>query len=133
MEKMTLNDAIKHLDDILQSDKKWDCEECRNEHVQLRDWLNELKIYKDLEGQGKLLKPECLPGDYVWEANKERNVISEYEVASIRYGINKTFRYMWTLRDGICGDLDGFRDDEIGKTVFLTREEAEAALKEEEA
>lgn len=37
---------------------------------------------------------------------------------------------MWTLRSGIYGDLDGFRDNEIGKTVFLTKEEAEVALKE---
>ena len=95
----------------------------------MADLSGRLKEYEDLEEQGKLLKPKCLPGDYVWEINKERNIISEYEVSSIRYGINKTFRYMWILRDGIYGDLDGFGDDGIGKNVFLVREEAEAALK----
>lgn len=87
-----------------------------------------LKEYEDLEEQGKLLKPKCLPGDYVWEINRERNIISEYEVTSIRYGINKTFHYMWALRDGIYGNLDGFGDNDIGKTVFLTKSEAETAL-----
>lgn len=53
---MELNEAIEHLDDILQPDKQWECEECKSEHIQLRDWLNELKYYKGLEEQGKLLK-----------------------------------------------------------------------------
>lgn len=112
---------------------KYDFKYCNN-HLEYCPTINEiyekLATYEDLEEQGKLLKPKCFPGDYVWEVNKERNIISEYEVSSIRYGINKTFRYMWTLRDGIYGDLDGFKDDEIGRTVFLTKESAEAALKE---
>jgi len=86
--------------------------------------FEKLAEYEDLEEQGRLLKPKCLPGDYVWEIDKERNIKSEYEVSSIRYGTNKTFSYMWTLRDGIYGDLDGFWDKNIGKTVFLTQLEA---------
>lgn len=92
------------------------------------DVVHKLAEYEDLEEQGKLLKPKCLLGDYVWEINRERNIISEYEVTSIRYGINKTFHYMWALRDGIYGNLDGFGDNDIGKTVFLTKSEAETAL-----
>lgn len=94
--------------------------------------FEKLAEYEDFEEQGKLLKPKCLPGDYVWEINRERNIISEYEVSSIRYGINGTFHYMWALRDGICGDLEGFWDKDIGKTVFLTKSAAEQALKEME-
>ncbi len=96
-----------------------------------------LKEYEDLEEQGLLLKSKCKPGDIVWEANKERNIVSEYEVTSIRYGINKAFHYIWALRSGIYSDLvrsgiysdlDGFWDKDIGKTVFLTQAEAEEAL-----
>lgn len=100
-----------------------DCTGCA-----INQCFNKLGKYENLEEQGKLLKPKCLPGDYVWEINRERNIISEYEVASIRYGINKTFHYMWALRDGIYGNLDGFGDNDIGKTVFLTKSEAETAL-----
>lgn len=100
-----------------------DCTGCA-----INQCFNKLGEYENLEEQGKLLKPKCLPGDYVWEINRERNIISEYEVASIRYGINKTFHYMWALRDGIYGNLDGFGDNDIGKTVFLTKSEAETAL-----
>lgn len=100
------------------------------EEMTINTAIKKLSDYEDLKEQGKLLKPKRLPGDYVWEVNKERNIISESDVSSVGYGINKTFHYIWTLRDGICNNLDGFRDGEIGKTVFLTREEAEAALKE---
>lgn len=100
-----------------------DCTGCA-----INQCFNKLGEYENLEEQGKLLKPKCLPGDYVWEINRERNIISEYEVTSIRYGINKTFHYMWALRDGIYGNLDGFGDNDIGKTVFLTKSEAETAL-----
>lgn len=43
---MTLDEAIEHLNDILKDDRKWDCEKCKNEHVQLREWLLELKKYR---------------------------------------------------------------------------------------
>jgi mannosyltransferase OCH1-like enzyme len=36
---------------------------------------------------------------------------------------------MWALRYGIYSDLDGFRDKDINNTVFLSEEDAEAALK----
>lgn len=95
--------------------------------------LRKLKEYEDLEEQGLLLKPKCQPGDIVWEANKERKIVSEYEVTSIRYGINKTFHYMWVLRNGIYSNLDGFCDKDINKTVFLTQAEAEEKLKKIES
>lgn len=41
---MTLNEAIEHLDETLgDSSRTWSCEECRQEHIQLREWLIELK------------------------------------------------------------------------------------------
>ena len=104
-------------------------EPCEMEYRHSGMAIRRLAEYEDLEEHGELLKPRCIPGDYVWEVNKERNIISEYEVISIRYGINKTFHYMWALRYGIYSDLDGFRDKDINNTVFLSEEDAEAALK----
>ena len=44
---MTLDDAIAHLDDTLSdTGRKWSCESCRMEHVQLRTWLAELREIK---------------------------------------------------------------------------------------
>lgn len=41
---MTLEEAIAHLDESLNDpNRDWGCEECKNEHLQLRNWLQELK------------------------------------------------------------------------------------------
>ena len=46
-EPLTLDDAIAHLDDTLSdTGRKWSCESCRMEHVQLRAWLAELREIK---------------------------------------------------------------------------------------
>lgn len=45
--EMTLDDAIAHLDNTLSdTGRKWSCESCRQEHVQLRAWLAELREIK---------------------------------------------------------------------------------------
>ena len=45
--EMTLDDAIAHLDNTLSdTGRKWSCESCRMEHVQLREWLAELRYIK---------------------------------------------------------------------------------------
>ena len=45
---MTLDDAIAHLDETLGDPKReWVCDECRNEHEQLRAWLVELREMRD--------------------------------------------------------------------------------------
>lgn len=43
---MTLDEKIAHLDDAIRYH-----EECRNEYIQLRDWLKELKTYKEQQNQ----------------------------------------------------------------------------------
>lgn len=44
---MSLDDAIQHCKDRA----KADCSECAKEHQQLTEWLEELKIYRELEEQ----------------------------------------------------------------------------------
>lgn len=82
-----------------------------------------------LERQGKLLKLPCAAGDTVYEIIKTRETISEFAVMGFSVSEHGIF-VKWKLINGIYRNLSGFNDDEIGKTVFLTREEAEAALKE---
>lgn len=48
---MSLDDAILHCKDRARED----CTECAKEHQQLAEWLEELKIYKELEEQEMLL------------------------------------------------------------------------------
>ena len=72
-----------------------------------------------------------LLGNTVYEPNK-RGVISTYKVISVHFS-GCSILVGWDLLDGIYSNLNGFEISALGKTVFLTREAAEAALKEKEA
>lgn len=76
---------------------------------------------------GRLAILPCKAGDVVYEANK-RGFISTYKVISIHLS-DCSMLIGWELIDGIYSNLNGFEASALGKTVFLTRKEAEAALK----
>lgn len=86
-----------------------------------------LKHYEDLEEAGRLVVLPCKVGDtvYMVDGDEEQDWIDEYEIkyfyVSSR-GVNRIY--------GECGTLTkNFIPKNFGKTVFLTLEEAEAALK----
>lgn len=83
------------------------------------------------EKYGRLVVLPCKVGDVVYEANK-RGFISTYKVISIHLSACSVL-IGWELIDGIYSNLNGFEASALGKTVFLTYEEAEAALKKREA
>ena len=82
-----------------------------------------LKADKD----GRVVVLPCKVGDTVYEVTS-RKTISEYRVKAIRVELFCTF-IEWDIVAGFVDkSLFGVSVDEIGKTVFLTREEAEKAL-----
>lgn len=98
--------------------------------------LKKFKEYQKLEEQGKLLKMPCAVGDTVYvipsEANYKLNIINGYsennriyEQIVNRIEISGT-GYLLASCDGMASVIDTF----YKKTWFLTREAAEAALKE---
>lgn len=80
----------------------------------------ELLSLKTAEGQGLLVKLPCKRGDKIWRicGPKKRKFIGERTVLSV------------AMRD--TDEFEIFTNcwDRLGKTIFLTREEAEKALKE---
>lgn len=93
-----------------------------------------LKEYEDLEEQGRLIKLPCKVGDVVYAYCNEFGIL-EYEVDSIV--IDKHITYQCSAYSEPIGDcpsecLDEIEPDisDFGKTVFLTKSEAEAKLKE---
>lgn len=92
--------------------------------------VSRLKEYKDLEEQGKLLKFPCTIGDIVYWLYETEILPMEIEYFMVLPNkIKFSFKY--------CGGGERLKnftkymyDNDIGKRVFLTREEAEAALKE---
>lgn len=87
------------------------------------------KIAERLIDEG-IICPPCKVGDtvYVVSQTKDRRIlpfVNEYEVTSIKVGKRKC-----TIYHEMDGYIKIFKQDDFGKTVFLAREEAEAALAE---
>ena len=79
---------------------------------------------------GVVLMP-CKVGDRLYEVTG-RKTVSVYKVRAIRVELFSLF-IEWDIVEGfVWQSLSGINADDIGKTVFLTREEAEKALKERE-
>lgn len=71
----------------------------------------------------------CKVGDRLYEVTG-RKTVSVYKVRAIRVELFGLF-IEWDIVEGfVWQSLSGINADEIGKTVFLAREEAERALKE---
>ena len=102
---------------------------CRPSEAQkILKLAEKLKHYEDLEEQGRLIELPCAVGDtvYVVEDWGYRKELKEREIGVITLkGINDFSKEFW--EDVYGGILGNFSD--IGKTVFLTKVEAEAALK----
>lgn len=99
-------------------------------------YYKKLAAYEDAEEQGLLLRLPCKVGDTVF-ADSGCFGILEYEVDEII--IEKSITYRCSAYSETIGDCPSECLDEIepdisyfGKTVFLTRGEAEAKLKEME-
>ena len=93
---------------------------------QRRVW-ERLKHYEDLEEQGRLVVLPCKAGDTVYDIYEAKangdGEIRALKVTDIHIRLDKRNKE-WIIICGYYFDLADF-----GKTVFLTREEAEAALK----
>lgn len=130
---MTLEDAIAHAREVAREnryrtkhalfhnndiDEINACTECAEEHEQLAIWLAELKRYKELKEKGRLIELPCAVGDTVYDiAGKE---IRKQIIDGIEYTADGFFIYAY--EDEWLG--------RFGNLVFLTKEEAEAKLKE---
>ena len=101
------------------------------EHRQVKEYLEELKRYRDLEEQGLLLKLPCKVGDTIYEVSYENRefVIKEHIVKEFIY---RTYRF--PRIEIYCENENGFLVcNNIGKLdecLFLTQAEAEQKLKE---
>ena len=138
MERLTLEEAIKHEKEAAKTNlaeatynfpdlKEYydNCSECANQHNQLAEWLEELKSFKEAEKQGLLVRLPCKAGEKLWcIVNSTIRELRVHHFDMPAFGTTDiVFRY-----------ADGFKLErfvgEIGKTVFLTREEAEKKLEE---
>lgn len=95
--------------------------------------------YKNLEEQGLLVKLPCKVGDMVWD--NDFGYPESYEIKAFSYGycdsyvepgigIEDEIIFYYENYTHLISITGAFPMSEIGKTVFLTREEAEKMLEE---
>ncbi len=89
--------------------------------------INRLRQLAASDRDGRLVALPCKVSDRLYEVTG-RKTISVYKVRAIRVELFGLF-IEWDIVEGfVWQSLSGINDGEIGKTVFLTREEAEKAL-----
>ena len=89
--------------------------------------INRLRKLAEADKDGRLVVLPCKVGDGLYEVTG-RKTISVYKVRAIRVELFGLF-IEWDIEEGfVWQSLAGINAGEIGKTVFLTREEAENAL-----
>lgn len=114
----------------------WDCDIPPRKCLYIKDALEKLADYEDLEEQGRLLKLPCKVGDTVWQI-----MVVGVQGKNIQYGIFKAVvtkisadYQMNFLLSTITEDEKRYRNEvtstAIGDTMFFTKSEAEAKLKE---
>ena len=97
------------------------------EHRQVKEYLEELKRYRDLEEQGLLFRLPCNEGDTVYaiDGKNIQTLEAKNDIALISGKV--------CIFAENCHYADYISYDMIGKTVFLTQAEAEQKLKEMES
>ena len=100
--------------------------------------LEELKAYREAEEQGLLLRLPCKVGDTIYILDRDgqpRRMIMDKP--DIRCHCSKEDNLCMVLCDrkntGVCAYRFCNDGSDIGKTVFLTKAEAEQKLKEMES
>ena len=89
--------------------------------------IDRLRELAEADKDGRLVVPPCKVGDMLYEVTG-RKTISVYKVKAIRVELFGLF-IEWDIVEGfVWKSLEGINAGEIGKTVFLTREEAEKTM-----
>lgn len=146
MERLTIDEIIEHCDRKTRMyEKSCDIKYLETttmnnpvkeywEHKQVAEYLRKLKAYEGLEEQGRLVKLPCNVGDTVYiELASYFDIgtyTTKYAEADVRDFIHFTScGFCVVVTSKVFGKLTiPFSD--FGKTVFLTKSEAEAKLKE---
>ena len=126
--KLVLKNSVECVSGNL---KKWSVNISTTGTQTIRKYaVDKLAKYEDLEEQGKLLKLSCAVGDTVYYPDDYYGIVVPVKISEIIIGELNTAQYSGCFFDG-NGDPEkdyDFEIEDFGKTVFLTKEEAENAL-----
>lgn len=109
------------------------CENCYHFHMcDLQYRLEEHQDCEHYKDKSLIIELPCKSGDTVYSFCEMLGTILEYKVVRIELTAIATFyeAYAYTKEEDVLIDTLDFEIDDIGETVFLSREEAEKKLKE---
>ena len=143
MKRLTLSTKIPSVLCPLFTALEDDNEYCQSQNAdclccELGEQLIKLAEYEDAEEQGLLIRLPCKVGDVIYRINKgARYPVIALVVTEIRQKALKSGKVILKIicSDDIAVKTNGclvYYPEEIGKKIWLTREEAEAALAEME-
>lgn len=118
---------VELCDNVITSCKSSLCEDCEHNNV---DYPNCMSVhFADKILADGWIRPTVQMGQTVYSYCKEFCRVFEYRVANIHLS-EEIAQYEAFCYIGMeLADVIDFDDDDIGKTIFITREEAEKALK----
>lgn len=109
------------------------CIKVAKDHEQLAKWFEKFKEYQQLEEQGRLIKLPCKVGDKIFldfagfGKDLDKFTVKDFHLDCFEDGETTLFCDYESNDGTFSGQIDVM---EFGKTVFLTKSEAEAKLKE---
>ena len=140
MERLTYRDelgiSIDKNEDCPTCSICWNCDIPPRKCNYLNDSLEKLADYEDAEEQGLLLRTKCRLGDVVyalWSVPTEsKYVVYPAEVKEINLSSTNARKMIMYKLEPIAfrGRYNKYYDDDFGKLVFQSQEEAEQALAE---
>lgn len=131
MKRLTLDEILKLVNKAAIQMELDNCKECSENYKQIAEYLEELKSYKDLEEQGLLVRLLCKIGTEVFcffpgDSHYTKCQIKKIEICPSIFG-NICYLAESVEQRGRCCR---YFDNEFGKFLFLTLEEAEKKLEE---
>lgn len=149
MERLTLDEAIKYIKEVIRKNRRnkekntivipnsfISSTDCAEKYEQVAKWLKELKFYKEAEEQGLLVRLPVNKNAEIYFISSRWTVCSECGSRFDEYNCigcececdsEKEYYVCPTYLSSI--NVSSYAN-RFGKTIFLTREEAEKKLEE---
>ena len=152
MERLTIEEAIKYIKEVVRKNRKnkekstiiipnsfISSADCAEKYEQVANWLKELKSYKDLEEQGLLVGLPVNKNKEIYIISSRWTICSEcgsrfdeYSCIDCEYECDSEKEY-YVCPTYLSSINVSTYANRFGKTIFLTREEAEKKLEEMKA
>lgn len=150
MERLTLDETIKYIKEVVCKNRKnkekntivipnsfISSADCAEKYEQVAKWLKELKSYKDAEEQGLLVRLPVATGTNVYVVGSFLDCIYDYEhcEATQKWKCEEYVQCEYEKKKYYVKEIKftSIMKNSIGKSIFLTREEAEKKLEEMKA